>query len=128
MVEQPLLFHYLRNSKRKRVGQQGGTGATKKGHDTKDKKGEKSSDKLTPGRVTAVVSQAQNLETRGGAPSVVSERSDSSDAIDDKKRTSVVKVGKHPRQSSAAVHQHQLEELHKVPTEEEQREKEQTKK
>lgn len=122
-----LIYQFLsrRNTKRKRAGQQGGAG--KKGHDAKDKKPEKSNEKLTSGRVTAVMSQGQSLEARGGAPSVVSERSDSSDVIDDKKRLSVAKPGKHPRQSSAALPALPVEEP-RVLTEEEEREKELAKK
>jgi len=121
-----LLFISCRNSKRKRAGQQGGTAAGKKGHETKDKKGEKSSEKLTPGRATAGTLQPQNIEPRGGAPSVVSERSDSSEVIDDKKKIGTYKGGKHPRLSSA-IPALQVEEP-KPPSEEEEREKEMAKK
>ena len=118
------------NQKGKRRGTQqaGGPGA-KKGHDPKEKKPEKSSDKLTPSRTTGMASQAQPFDTRTGAPSVISERSDSSDVTDEKKRLSIAKAQKH-RQSSAVLHGpmiHQLEES-KPPSEEEEREKELAKK
>ena len=121
------ILSLLRNQKGKRRGTQqtGGPGA-KKGHDTKDKKPEKSSDKLTPGRTTGA-SQAQPIDTRTGAPSVISERSDSSDVIDEKKRLSIAKATKHPRQSSALIHPMMMvphTEESKPPSEEEEREKE----
>lgn len=56
----------------------------------------------------------------------MSERSDSSDAIDEKKRMSITKPGKHPRQPSAAI-PHLMDEA-KVPPEEDEKEKEITKK
>ena len=119
------LFSKHRNQKGKRRGQssqQGGAGA-KKGHDGKgDKKGERSSDKLTPGRATGAP-QAQQVDVRVAAPSVISERSDSSELPDDKKRHSVAKVSKHPRQSSAAIQPPQIEEP-KPQTEEDDKEKE----
>ena len=118
------------NQKGKRRGaQQAGGAGVKKGHDGKEKKPEKSSDKLTPNRTTGLSTQAQPFDTRTGAPSVISERSDSSDVTDDKKRLSIAKVQKH-RQSSAIMNPPlipQVEES-KPPTEEEEREKELTKK
>lgn len=118
------------NQKGKRRGtQQGGGPGAKKGHDPKEKKPEKSSDKLTPSRTTGLASQAQPFDTRTGAPSVISERSDSSDVTDDKKRLSIAKVQKH-RQSSAMLHPPMIAQAEeaKPPSEEEEREKELAKK
>ena len=123
-----LSFSGNQKGKRRGAQQAGGAGA-KKGHDGKEKKPEKSSDKLTPNRSTGLSTQAQPFDTRTGAPSVISERSDSSDVTDDKKRLSIAKVQKH-RQSSAIMNPPlipQAEES-KPPTEEEEREKELTKK
>lgn len=122
---------YSGNQKGKRRGpQQPGGPGSKKGHDPKEKKPEKSSDKLTPSRTTGLASQAQPFDPRTGAPSVISERSDSSDVTDEKKRSSMAKVQKH-RHSSAIMHPplliSQVEES-KPPTEEEEREKELSKK
>lgn len=117
-------------SKRRGTQQASGTG-TKKGHDQKEKKPEKSSDKLSaPSRTTGLASQALPVDIRTGAPSVISERSDSTDVTDEKKRLSITKQQKH-RLSSAMMHPPmmilQVEE-HRPPTEEEEREKELTKK
>lgn len=124
------LCFFRGNQKGKRRGAQqpGGPGA-KKGHDPKEKKPEKSSDKLTPSRTTGLASQAQQFDTRTGAPSVISERSDSSDVTDEKKRLSIAKVQKH-RQSSAIMHPPLIQpvEESKPPSEEEEREKELAKK
>ena len=124
------LFVYSGNQKGKRRSNQqvGGPGA-KKGHDPKEKKPEKSSDKLTPSRTTGLASQAQPFDPRTGAPSVISERSDSSDVTDEKKRLSITKAQKH-RQSSAILHPPLIAQLEegKPSSEEEEREKELTKK
>ena len=124
----PYFFSGNQKGKRRGTQQVGGPGA-KKGHDPKEKKPEKSSDKLTPSRTTGLASQAQPFDTRAGAPSVISERSDSSDVTDEKKRLSIVKVQKH-RQSSAMLHQPMIAQLEeaKPPSEEEEREKELAKK
>lgn len=126
-----IIFPFSGNQKGKRRGtQQAGSIGAKKGHDQKDKKPEKSSDKLTPSRTTGLASQAQSFDPRTGAPSVISERSDSSDVTDERKRLSIAKVQKH-RQSSAIMYPPllipQVEE-NKQPTEEEEREKELAKK
>ena len=115
-------------SKRRTTQQVGGPGA-KKGHDGKEKKPEKSSDKLTPSRTTGLSSQAQPFDSRTGAPSVISERSDSSDVTDDKKRLNIAKGQKH-RQSSAIMYPPLIQQVEesKPPSEEEEREKELTKK
>lgn len=120
------IVFYSGNQKGKRRGTQipGGPGS-KRGHDPKDKKPEKSSDKLTPSRLA---SQAQPFDQRTGAPSVISERSDSSDVTDEKKRLSMGKVQKH-RHSSAIMHPPLLiPQVEESPTEEEEREKELSKK
>ena len=83
-----------------------------------------------PSRTTGLASQALPVDIRTGAPSVISERSDSTDVTDEKKRLSIAKQQKH-RLSSAMMHPPmmilQVEE-HRPPTEEEEREKELTKK
>lgn len=124
----PCLFSGNQKGKRRGAQQGGGPGA-KKGHDPKEKRPEKSSDKLTPSRTTGLASQAQPFDARTGAPSVISERSDSSDVTDDKKRLSIAKVQKH-RQSSAMFHPPVIAqgEDAKPPSEEEEREKELAKK
>lgn len=124
----PYFFSGVQKGKRRGTQQAGGPGA-KKGHDPKEKKPEKSSDKLTPSRTTGLASQAQPFDTRTGAPSVISERSDSSDVTDEKKRLSIAKAQKH-RQSSAILHPPLIAQLDeaKPPSEEEEREKELAKK
>lgn len=125
----PYFFSGNQKGKRRSNQQVGGPGA-KKGHDPKEKKPEKSSDKLTSSRTTGLVaSQAQPFDTRAGAPSVISERSDSSDVTDDKKRLSLARVQKH-RQSSAILHPPLIAQSDeaKPPSEEEEREKELAKK
>ena len=77
-----------------------------------------------------MASQAQPFDTRTGAPSVISERSDSSDVTDEKKRLSVAKAQKQHRLSSAIIHPPTIAsaEEAKPPSEEEEREKELAKK
>lgn len=65
-------------------------------------------------------------ETRGGAPSVVSERSDSSDVIDTK-RLSIKGGGKQHQRLSSAIVNPQIEEPRPM-TEEEEKDKEVSKK
>ncbi|XP_068693384.1 hydrocephalus-inducing protein homolog [Montipora foliosa] len=131
LIEEKRLEEERGNQKAKRRGTQQASGVgAKKGHDQKDKKPEKSSDKLSaPSRTTGLGVQAPPVDIRTGAPSVISERSDSTDVAEDKKRLSISKTQKH-RQSSAVMYPPQWVpqvDENKPPTEEEEREKELTK-